>query len=200
LQLLRLNRFTPEQQQLIALLRLQETQLRPLHEAINSGRLNQRQVDEILTRLKEIAAERADAHAQEGRRANQDAIPEYSPPEIADKHNLYHAQEEGVEGILGEIILQRGSLDGPTIARQVARAIRSTESGQHLSAPRWLTPFNKQLIGARKAVRRAQDRIAVLDDINADKVLQEVEQLTDQLTSIAQILRRNRERRTNEKV
>jgi ParB/RepB/Spo0J family partition protein len=58
-QLMRLLAFSPAQQQLVAQLRLQETQIRPLHTAIRSQTLTLDHADGVLNRLSTIATERA---------------------------------------------------------------------------------------------------------------------------------------------
>src|SRR5262249_972420 len=109
-QLLRLTAFTPSQQQQIARLRLQETQIRSLHTGGRTDGLAAAQVDAILYRLAQIATERAAAVAA----AASDAAG--GPPP------------------------RRSGIDGPTIARLVARALRvgpPTAAVAAAPTPRW---------------------------------------------------------------
>jgi ParB/RepB/Spo0J family partition protein len=94
-QLIRLLTFTPEQQQQIARLRLQETQIRPLHTALRNQELDLPQVDSVLQRLSEIADTRGAGQATAEGEAGDSAMP------------------------------KRSGIDGPTIARVVAHARRA---------------------------------------------------------------------------
>jgi ParB/RepB/Spo0J family partition protein len=96
-QLTRLLAFSSAQQQLIARLRLQETQVRPLHTALRNQTLNSAHVDSVLHRLRVIATERAD------RSPSVDAAGE----------------------VLGAASPRQG-IDGPTVARLVAQTQRTT--------------------------------------------------------------------------
>ncbi len=85
-QLLRLLAFTPEQQTRVALLRLQETQARPLHSAIRAGEFQPEQVERVLTRLARIARERMAAfvqHASEGDEKAPPRAPGVDSPTVA---------------------------------------------------------------------------------------------------------------------
>jgi ParB/RepB/Spo0J family partition protein len=96
-QLTRLLAFSHAQQQLVAQLRLQETQIRPLHMAVRKQTLTLDHADGVLNRLSTIATERATR----------------SPS----------FDEEGVP--LGAASPRQG-LDGPTVARLVAQTQRTT--------------------------------------------------------------------------
>jgi ParB/RepB/Spo0J family partition protein len=96
-QLMRLLTFSPAQQQLIARLRLQETQIRPLHTAVRSQTLNLAHADGVLNRLSVIAIERAT--------------------------RLPTTEEAG--GRLNSTSPRQG-IDGPTVARLVAQTQRTT--------------------------------------------------------------------------
>jgi hypothetical protein len=134
-QLIRLLAFTPEQQLIVARIRLQETQIRPLHTATRNQELAAPQVDSVLRRLAEIAAERT----------AQPATPEMeadtAPP-------------------------RRTGVDGPTVARLVARARRASTLGE-AQTPRWLPLLHAQIQGARQAIQRADRRIDDLGDDDA---------------------------------
>jgi hypothetical protein len=84
-QLLRMLAFTPEQQTRVALLRLQETQARPLHSAIRAGEFQPEQVERVLTRLARIARERLTAFLQHASESDEKAprTPGIDSPTVA---------------------------------------------------------------------------------------------------------------------
>ena len=150
-QLLRLSAFTPTQQEHIAQLRLQETQLRTLHTALRNGDLGPAQADAILFRLAQISAERAAASA---------SASENSP-------------------------VRRVGIDGPTIARLVARAQRSAHPakvGSAAPSPRWPQPLRDQLIRTSQSVQRASGRVDQLNPEDAAALLDDVTSLVQQLS------------------
>jgi hypothetical protein len=111
---------------------MQETQIRSLHGALRASALTVEQVDRILGRLAEIAVERRNATSAPSNAGLSRALP------------------------------RRAGIDGPTVARLVARAKRSAAESPRLSAPRWLLPLRDQLANASRSIQRAQDRVAVL--------------------------------------
>lgn len=133
-QLLRLLAFTPEQQRLVALLRLQETQARTLHSALRAGELTPAQVDGILERLIRIAAERAELV---GRDASAESSAGTAPP-------------------------RRIGVDGPTVARLVARARREGAVTQPPTTPRWLSPLREQVARTSQGLQRSLERVETL--------------------------------------
>jgi len=161
-ELTRLLAFTPEQQRQIALLRMQETQIRSLHGALRASELTSEQVDRIIGRLAEIAGER---------------------------RNAASAADDGS----GRSVPRRAGIDGPTVARLVARAQRSAAESSRPSAPRWLLPLRDQLANVSRSIQRARDRVAILDDADADALLAEVEHLTIQLAALTAALTTRRE-------
>ena len=163
-ELTRLLTFTPSQQQQIALLRLQETQIRSLHRAVRAGELPPMQVDNVLGRLSEIAAERATAPAQNepGGTATEGALP------------------------------RRNGIDAPTVARLVARARRAAPDGSKEPSPRWLQPLRDQLVHTSKGLGRARDRVVVLNDEDAGALIAELAQLTERLEEVNEALRQRR--------
>jgi ParB/RepB/Spo0J family partition protein len=156
--LLRLTAFTPSQQQQVARLRLQETQIRPLHTGVRNEELNATQVDAILFRLSQIAAERAAAIAT----ANADGGSSSAPA-------------------------RRIGIDGPTIARLVARAQRTGSPTTPMSAPptpRWLTPLREQIARTNQGIQRATGRVETLGPADVEALLGDVGQLLENVTRL----------------
>lgn len=159
-ELTRLLAFTPEQQRQVALLRMQETQVRSLHSAVRASDLTVAQVDQILGRLSEIAAER---------------------------RSMTPAGATGEAGA-SRPTPRRAGIDGPTIARLVARAQRAAGADAKPSAPRWLPPLRDQLASASRGIQRAQERIATLDAADAAALLEDIERLTAHLALVTATL------------
>jgi ParB/RepB/Spo0J family partition protein len=159
-ELTRLLAFTRSQQQQIALLRLQETQIRSLHSAVRAGELAPMQVDTVLGRLSEIAVDRAAAPAQS--QAGGTAIEAAFP--------------------------RRNGIDAPTVARLVARARRLAPEGSKEPSPRWLQPLRDQLAHASKGLGRARDRVAMLSDEEARALMVDLAQLTERLEAVNKAL------------
>jgi len=157
-QLLRLTAFTPSQQQQVARLRLQETQLRRLHAGVRNEELTSAQVDAILYRLAQIATERAAALATAA------------------------AEHAG-----GSLPPRRAGIDGPTIARLVARAQRTSTPLATVAAaptPRWLTPLHEQLVRANQGVQRAIGRVDALNPADMELLLNDLGALLANVTSL----------------
>jgi ParB/RepB/Spo0J family partition protein len=157
-ELTRMLVFTPSQQRQIALLRLQETQIRSLHTAARANDLTSAQVDAILFRLEQIAAERAAA---------------YAAASMADAE--------------GASSPRRVRIDGPTIARLVARAQRSGSPTAVVGAaptPRWLPPLREQLVRTTQGVQRAAKRVEALSPADLEGLLVDVSQLIESLTDL----------------
>jgi hypothetical protein len=157
-ELIRLLAFSEAQQRQVALLRLQETQARPLHSALRAGELSPAQVDQILERLQAIAVERATASSA--------AAPDGS-------------------GVLA----RRPAIDGPTVARLVARAKRQANEVVQERRPRWLPPLREQLERSSRAVQRAQERVDDLGTLEVEQLLREVAQLERDLAAVTTRLR-----------
>ncbi len=159
-QLLRLTAFTSAQQEQIARLRLQETQIRTLHTGVRNEELSAAQVDAILFRLAQIATERAAAVAAAAEHAAG------SPP-------------------------RRAGIDGPTIARLVARAQRSSAPMAAVTAtptPRWLPLLRDQLARANQAIQRASGRAGTLGAADTDALVDDLAQLIAGVTDLMQRL------------
>ncbi len=156
-QLLRLMAFTPEQQRQVALLRLQETQSRTLHTALRSGELTPTQVDGILERLAKIATDRSLAMVQ--------AAPSESSPGSASSRRL--------------------GIDGPTVARLVARARRAVATaGLPSTAPRWLAPLREQIQRTSQGLQRSLDRAETLDQPHSEALRADLSRLQTQMQQL----------------
>ena len=157
-QLLRLTSFTSTQQQQVARLRLHETQIRSLHTGVRNEELAPAQVDAILYRLSQIATERAAALSD----AAAENTPGGPPP-------------------------RRAGIDGPTIARLVARAQRTGSPLTPVTAtptPRWLPPLREQLVRANQGVQRAIGRVETLGPSDTETLLSDIGALLMNLTSL----------------
>ena len=163
-ELTRLLAFTSEQQHQIALLRLQETQIRTLHSAVRAGELAPPQVDTLLGRLSEIAVERV-------------TVP---------------AQNEPGTSAREATVLRRNGIDAPTVARLVARARRAAPEGSKEPSPRWLQPLRDQLAHASKGLGRARDRVAMLNDEEATTLMSDLVQLMERLEGVNEALRQRK--------
>ena len=158
-ELTRMLAFSESQQRQIALLRLQETQIRTLHSAVRGRELSSAQVDAILFRLEQIATERAAALA------------------VA-------AAADGATGAPS----RPARIDGPTIARLVARAQRTSSPMTAVSAaptPRWIAPLRDQILRTNAGVQRAVKRTETLGAADVDGLLRDLEQLAE---SVAHLL------------
>jgi ParB/RepB/Spo0J family partition protein len=159
-QLTRLLAFKPSQQVTVARLRLQETQVRPLHAALRNGSLTHDHVDTILQRLSEIAIERTAAQAAAA------VIDSATGAGLAPR---------------------RAGIDGPTIARLAARAQRASTSASAEAAPptpRWLPLLLEQLMRTNQGVQRAAGRAELLGPTDMEALLTGVGQLITNLTGL----------------
>jgi ParB family chromosome partitioning protein len=162
-QLLRLTAFPLEQQQQIARLRLQETQVRTLHSALRAGELTPDQAESVLCRLDAIAAERQAA----------------APPADTDD-------------TLASAPPRRVGIDGPTVARLVARAQKSKDIAAP-PRPRWLAPLQQSMQQARAGLERAAPRVGDLDEAALGEMQVEVGSLLSALeTMVATLAARER--------
>ncbi|MBP1468794.1 ParB/RepB/Spo0J family partition protein [Candidatus Chloroploca sp. M-50] len=134
-QLLRMLALPPEQQHLVALLRLQERQLLPLLDAVHDDHLSPTQTQTVLERLQTIAAERA----------------------LAGQH---HANTETTRSVETP---RRSGIDAATVARQVARVTQETRPRDDPARePRWYHALNQDLERLLRKLRRASGRVAEL--------------------------------------
>lgn len=171
-ELTRLLAFTQAQQQSIALLRMQETQLRPLHAAVRANTMSSDHIDRILQRLQEIVVRRRELPIA---RANDE------PAADADT-----AAPEGQE--IRTLPARRVGVDGPTVARLVAQVRRTSRAAPSQPRPRWFAPLRENLVRATTAVQRSQERAAALNGDAAASLLADVEQLVNQLTQLTATL------------
>ncbi len=155
-QLLRMMAFSPVQQRRVALLRLQETQARTLHSALRSGELTSAQVDDILERLHSILTQRSRS------------IPTDEPTEERTEQHFW----------------RRSVIDGPTVARLVARARRQATTTATLAPPRWLPPLYEQIARTCQSLQRSLARLetlSVADVSSLDAKLSQLQTLTQQV-------------------
>ncbi len=120
--------------------------------------LTHAQVDGILYRLSQIAAERAAALATAAT-TEAGAGP---PP-------------------------RRMGIDGPTIARLVARAQRTAAPLAMVAAtptPRWLPPLRDQLMRTNQSIQRAAKRIESLGPADTEALLSDISHLAESLTGL----------------
>ena len=171
-ELTRLLAFTHAQQQTIALLRMQETQLRPLHAAVRAQELPPEQVDRILKRLGEIVVQR-------GQR-----LPASDPEASSSDLFAPRAPDEQQR----EVPVRRQGVDGPTVARLVAQVRRAAVEPQPSPPPRWFAPLRENLVRATTSVQRSQERAAALSGAAAATLLIDVEQLVAQLAQLTTTL------------
>lgn len=154
-QLLRMMAFSPTQQRRVALLRLQETQARTLHSALRSGELTSAQIDGILERLHSIVTERSRS---------------MSTDEITEERTEQH-------------FWRRSPIDGPTVARLVARARRHVTTPATLAPPRWLPPLHEQIQRMCQSLQRSLARLETLSVADVDSLdakLLQLQTLTQQ--------------------
>lgn len=154
-QLLRMMAFSPAQQRRVALLRLQETQVRTLHSALRSGELTSIQIDGILERLHSIVTERSSSKPT----------------------------DEGTEEQTAPHFWRRSPIDGPTVARLVARARRHAMTTATVAPPRWLPPLHEQIQRTCQSLQRSLPRLETLSvaDIHSlDATLSQLQTLTQQ--------------------
>jgi ParB family chromosome partitioning protein len=180
-ELTRLLAFTPSQQQMIALLRMQETQLRPLHAAVRAQEMAPDHVDRILKRLGEIAAQRAQRRQQP-----ESAAGSAGAPAAATSDDTPAAAPAGDDTPPQPMRL--GGIDGPTVARLVAQARRTVAQPPAQPLPRWFSPLRENLVRATTAVQRSQERAASLSSDAAATLLADVEQLVGQLAQLTATL------------
>lgn len=157
-QLTRLLAFKPSQQIIVARLHLQETQVRPLHTAVRNGTLAPDQVDAILNRLSEIVGARTET-----------------------------LSSEAASTTAGGASQRRAGVDGPTIARLVARAHRMAPAAETIAAPptpRWLPLLFEQITRTNQGVQRALGRVEGLGPADMELLLNGVGQLVTNLTEL----------------
>lgn len=152
-QLLRMLAFTPDQQRIVALLRLHERQLLSLTDAIHQEQLSAAQVDRLLQRLAEIAAGRA-----------------------LDNTTLANA-----ETTQSSESPRRVGIDAPTVARLVARELAHAAPVAQMPVPRWYPPLQESIANAVRSLRRALDRADALGPNEVHELREELLNLQSQV-------------------
>jgi ParB/RepB/Spo0J family partition protein len=147
-ELLRLLAFSPEQQQLVARLRLRETQVRPLHQALRDGELSLERTDALFARLATLATPRA--------------------------------SDEGPA--------PQSAVDGPTIARLVARARREESLGETATTAQWVQALLDQLGRTKRSFKAARRRLPTASDQELDQLRATIAELADLLDDVRQEL------------
>jgi ParB/RepB/Spo0J family partition protein len=164
-QLLRMLAFTPDQQRTVALLRLQERQILSLSDAIHQGHLTAAQVDRLLQRFAEIAAERAlDSAAL----ANTETRQSGEAP-------------------------RRVGIDAPTIARLVARELAHATPVAQTPVPRWYPPLQESIASAVRSLRRALDRADMLGPNEIQELRAELLNLQSQVQRLLECVDQGQE-------
>ena len=141
-QLLRMLAFPPEQQETIALLRLQERQLLPLIDAYHQNSITPDESRTVLHRLEQIAAERSLGSRQ-----------------LADQETTRSVEAP-----------RRIGIDAATVARLVARVSGNGEHKKSEGGdPRWFTTLLDDVESVARKLRRSTDRV---EEISQDKALE----------------------------
>lgn len=130
MELVRLLSFTPEQQVHLARLRLRETQLRPLHQALRDKELSPERVGAIFARLDLLAS----------------------------------------QATLAEGAAQRPAVDGPTIARLVAKARREEGAAEGERTSQWAQALLDQIGRTRRSAKSARRRIPTVSRAEAEQL------------------------------
>jgi ParB/RepB/Spo0J family partition protein len=158
-QLLRLLRFAPEQQETIALLRLQERQLLPLIDALHHAQITTEQAGLVIQRLQEITVERARSSRQ-----------------LADHETTIQSVETP----------RRSGIDVDTVARVVAHI---TEDARPVlganSAPRWYSMLCDDIERLSRKLRRASERADALGPSEIAEIVARLQDLQHQAQMFA---------------
>jgi ParB/RepB/Spo0J family partition protein len=143
-ELLRLLAFSDEQQVYVARLRLRETQVRPLHQALRDAALPAAQVDAILARMAALASPAAP-----------DAGPSPQP-----------------------------AVDGPTIARLVAKAKREHMLGVAPETAQWAQSLLDQFGRMRRSLKSARRRFPLASGAEAAQLRSAIHELSSLLDEL----------------
>jgi ParB/RepB/Spo0J family partition protein len=155
-QLLRLLAFTPEQQQMIVLLRLQERQLLSLTDALNQEKIQSSEVDAVLKRLHEIASDRATERAR-----------------LAATDTSSTTES-----------IRRSGIDAPTVARVVARELAKSTEIAKPSVPRWYSTLRKSMSSVTGGLHRASERASALGPDEAATLRQDLLKLQSEVQGL----------------
>jgi ParB/RepB/Spo0J family partition protein len=162
-QLLRLFALEPAQQRQVALLRLQETQLRTLLDAFHRSQIDAQGVDAVLSRLALIAADRA-------------------------HQAVVAADQPGAAQTLGP---RQVGIDAPTVARLVARTLSAplgagADAGQ--PSDRRSVQLHTALARATAALQRSSGWVQTLDANALEELQRVLAQLRAALDHAAELL------------
>lgn len=164
-QLRRLLALDAGQQRKVALLRLQETQLRTLLDALHRGQIGSEQVDGILERLEVIAADRA-------------------------HHSTLAAEQVAASQTTSP---RQQGIDAPTVARLVARALDpllggGMDSGRDLSLDPRYSQLRADLSRVSTAITRASGWIQHMGSQQQYVLQQQLTQLRADLDHVLSLL------------
>lgn len=148
-ELLRLLEFSNEQQELLAQLRISETQIRPLHQALRNHLVSKEQVDTLFQRFTQLGVQVA---------ANAEAS-------------------------------LRPAVDGPTIARLVAKAKRETLLGSTPATSPWAKALLDQLTRTTRSLKSARRRFPTASDTESAQLQAAIVELSTLLMAIEHDLR-----------
>lgn len=137
-ELMRLLAFSAEQQVRVARLRLRETQVRPLHQALRDAELPTERVDAILERMVALAT-----------------------PTSA-----------------GEGPAPQPAVDGPTIARLVAKAKREHGHGAAPSTAPWAQSLLDQFNRTQRSLKSARRRLPTASDVDVAQLRSAIRELS----------------------
>lgn len=143
-ELTRLLSFAPEHQVRLARMRLRETQVRPLHQAVRDDDLPPERVDALFARL-ELLASQAQA---------------------------------------GEVAAQEPAIDGPTIARLVAKAKREEGAAESERPSQWAQALLDQLTRTKRSIKSARRKLSSANKVEAEFLRVGVEELEALLAEV----------------
>jgi hypothetical protein len=104
---------------------------------------------------------------------------------IAVERSLAMVQAAPADASLSNASSRRLGLDGPTVARLVARARRATTtSSPRTSTPRWLTPLREQIQRTSQGLQRSLDRAETLDQTHAETLRADLSHLQTRMQQL----------------
>jgi ParB/RepB/Spo0J family partition protein len=168
-QLYRMLSFSPEQQRRIALLRAQETQIRPLHSAFRSGEFTSEHVDIVLKRLNDIAERRLES----ARQAQMSEMEEENPK----THVM--------------------TIDSATVARVVAKVRReiARKNNTVVKTPTWFPTVRNNVQRTRRSLRRTSNHISLLNEEDRKVLQDDIKQLQQFLRDMMKRLEKENQKK-----
>lgn len=136
-ELTRLLSFAPEHQVRLARMRLRETQVRPLHQAVRDDDLSLERVDAIFARLELLAGQTQ----------------------------------------VGEVVAQEPAVDGPTIARLVAKAKREEGATESERPSQWAQALLDQLSRTKRSIKSARRKLPAASRVEADQLRTAIDEI-----------------------